>query len=160
MPGLFIGILLLSAAVADIIHYASPRPAATIKVQDARRFPAKAGDTLISVYNAYGGIYPGLADMAHKIFSPKTYPCNLCYQAFGNFGMKPGWKSFLDSLPFTITALHKEQFKKQYQPADLPLPAILLSNEDGTRILVSAAELNQPNSLEALISLVKTKLQP
>jgi hypothetical protein len=152
--------LLLVAAIADIVRYATPGPEQKTIVQDAGSFPVKEGTTFISVYNAYGGIFPGLADMVHKIVSPKTYPCNLCYQAFGNFGMKPVWKSFLDSLPFKKTALHIEQFKNQYQPADLPLPAILLSNENGTQLLVSAAELNQATSLEALIALVKSKLAP
>ena len=52
----------------------------------------------------------------------------------------------------------KEQFKNQYQPADLPLPAILLSNENGTQLLVSAAELNEATSLETLIQIVRNKL--
>ncbi len=157
--GLLFALLLLLAAIADVVRYATPGPHQPTVIQDAGSFPVKEGTTFIAVYNAYGGIFPGLADMVHKIASPGSYPCNLCYQAFGNFGMKPGWKSFLDSLPFETLALHKENFQKKYQPAQLRLPAILLSNENGTQLLVSATELNKATSLASLIAIVKSKLE-
>jgi len=156
--GLVVAAIVLVAVVADIIRYATPGADKKTLVQDAGSFPVKKGTTFIAVYNAYGGIFPGLVDMVHKIASPGTYPCNLCYQAFGNFGMKPGWKSFLDSLPFEKVALHKENFMKQYEPENLELPVILLSNANSTQVLVSAAELNKATSLENLLAIVKSKV--
>jgi len=156
--GLVVAAIVLVAVVADVIRYAKPGPDKKMVVQDAGSFPVKEGTTFIAVYNAYGGIFPGLADMVHKIASPGTYPCNLCYQAFGNFGMKPGWKSFLYSLPFGKSALHKENFIKQYEPATLELPVILLSNANSTQVLVSATELNKATSLESLVAIVKSKV--
>ena len=34
--------------------------------------------TLIFIYNANGGIFSAMADAAHKLVSPETYPCSLC----------------------------------------------------------------------------------
>ena len=39
------------------------------------------------VYNADGDVFSLVGDFAHKIFSPKTYNCNLCAITHGNFGM-------------------------------------------------------------------------
>ncbi len=155
---LVVAAIVLVAIVSDAIRYAKPGPDTKTIVQAAGSFSSQEGATFIAVYNAYGGIFPGLADMVHKIAAPGSYPCNLCYQAFGNFGMKPQWKSFLDSLPFEKTALHKENFKKNYEPATVELPVILLSNAKGTQVLVSAAELNKATSLESLIAIVRSKL--
>ncbi len=160
MFGLLAGVLVLTTLVLDVVRYATPGPDQKTLLQPAGSFPVKEGTNIIAVYNAYGGIFPGLADLVHKIAWPETYPCNLCKQAFGNFGVKPGWKTFLDSLPFEKMALHKENFKKRYQPADLQLPAILLRSEKGTELLVSAAEINETSSLAGLIALVQSKLKP
>jgi hypothetical protein len=34
--------------------------------------------SLVFVYNADSGVFNTLSDIAHKIFSPETYACNLC----------------------------------------------------------------------------------
>ncbi len=114
---------------------------------------------MILVYNAWGGIYPGIADIIHKEFFPSSYPCNLCFISFGAFGMKDEWKRFLDSLNYQKTELHKDQFKRNYQPADLPLPAILLSTENKTEVLLSAAEINRFHTLTELIDAVRNKIK-
>jgi hypothetical protein len=47
---------------------------------------------LLFVYNADGGLLPGLKDMFHKILSPGTYPCSLCAVTYGATAMRPEWK--------------------------------------------------------------------
>ena len=56
----------------------------------------KAG--LVFVYNADSGLFNAVSDAAHKIFSPRTYQCNLCALTHSAIGMRREWKQFLDSL--------------------------------------------------------------
>lgn len=157
--GLIVFCILLVAGVLDGIRYL--RPAKDVKqiVLPAKTFASSTANKMILVYNAWGGIYPGLADIIHKEFFPASYPCNLCYISFGTFGMKDEWKHFLDSLSYQKTALHKDQFKRNYQPSDMPLPAILLSGENKIEVLLSAEEINKFHTLTELIDAVKNKLQ-
>jgi hypothetical protein len=50
------------------------------------------------VYNADSGLFNLMSDIAHKVFAPATYPCNLCAFTHSPLGMRREWKSFLDSL--------------------------------------------------------------
>ncbi len=146
------------AAIMDGIRYLKPDVENKQKVQQQSSFPVSSAKELILVYNAYGGIYPGIEDIIHKSFLPKSYPCNLCYLTFGTFSMKPQWKEFLESLPYKKTELHKDEFKRKYQPESLPLPVILIGNGTTVEILVSAEEINQRKTLQQLKELVHQKL--
>ncbi|MBC7930780.1 MAG: hypothetical protein H7Z38_09495, partial [Rubrivivax sp.] len=53
---------------------------------------------LVFVYNADSGLFNALTDIAHKAFSPATYQCNLCALTHSTFGMRKGWKRFLETL--------------------------------------------------------------
>ncbi len=157
--GLIIVTFLLAGAIADAIRYLQPGSKQKIVIEPAQQFHLTNANELIMAYNANGGIYPGVADVIRKIFYPSTYPCNLCFLAFGNFGKKEAWKIFLEAIPYKKTELHKDEFRRKYQPANFPLPAILLSNGSETKVLVSAAEINQRHTLQGLIQLVQSKLQ-
>jgi len=150
--------ILLIAAIIDGIRYLKPDVENKKKVQQQSSFPVSSAKEMVLVYNAWGGIYPGLVDFIHKEFFPKTYPCNLCYQTFGTFGMKEEWRQFIDSLPLKKTELHKENFQRMYKPGDMQLPAILISNGKDVQLLFSAAELNQHKSLQELITATQKKL--
>lgn len=151
--------ILFIAAIFDAIRYLKPGAENKQKVQQESTFPITSAKEMILVYNAYGGIYPGIVDIIHKAFFPKSYPCNLCYLTFGTFRMRDEWKVFLDSLSYKKTGIHKDQFKKEYQPEDLPLPVILISDGSSTDLLVSAAEINKCKTLQQLKDLVRTKLK-
>ncbi len=45
---------------------------------------------LVFVYNADSGLFNTVTGMAHKIFSPGTYECNLCALTYSTFGMREG----------------------------------------------------------------------
>lgn len=150
--------ILIGAGVLDAIRYLKPAKQVKEIVLPAKAFPVAKAKKIILVYNAWGGIYPGIADVIHKAFFPSSYPCNLCFISFGTFGMKDAWKQFLDSLPYKRIELHKDRFKRNYQPEDMPLPAILLSDSSKTEVLLSAAELNTLNTLEELIETTRDKL--
>ncbi len=151
--------LLLLAGLADAIRYLQPDDKEPVVVKSSHNITRANARKLMLAYNAYGGIYPGIADFFHKILAPASYPCNLCYLTFGTFSMKPAWRNFLDSTSLEIQELHKDEFKREYAPPDLPLPAILISDDSATEVLLSAAEVNRMNSLTELIQAVKAKLQ-
>jgi len=157
--GLTVAIILLIAAILDAIRYLKPDAENKQKVQSQNTFPVSSANEIILVYNAYGGIYPGIEDVIHKEFFPATYPCNLCYQTFGTFGMKEEWKHFLDSLPYKRKELHKDEFKRNYQPRDLPLPAILLSDGKRVELLISAQQISKQKSLQHIKEIVSFNLK-
>lgn len=111
---------------------------------------------LVFVYNADGGAFDLLIDFAHKIFSPQTYPCNLCAITHSNFGMKKEWKEFLDSLDTPPEFLHANEFKAEYQFEEVELPAIFKEENGNLTLTVSAAAINECDSIDDL----KRRLSP
>jgi hypothetical protein len=110
--------------------------------------------TLIFVYNAGGGLFNGLADLAHKIFSPQTYSCNLCGLTYSHFGMKEEWKEFLGSLALPLEFLHRDEFQVGYGKAGIPLPAILTKRGNELTLLLDASAINSCKTLEDLQQLI------
>lgn len=85
---LSVATIVLLLALADAVRYLKPDAEKKEIVQSAHTFPVSSANEIILVYNAWGGIYPGVVDFVHKEFFPKSYPCNLCYQTFGTLSMK------------------------------------------------------------------------
>src|SRR2546423_6331319 len=83
------------------------------------------GPLLIFVYNAHSGLFNTVSDMAHKIFSPATYPCHLCALTHTNVGMRREWQDFIAGLHVPVEFLHADELVDKYRVADVPLPAIL-----------------------------------
>ncbi len=153
----FIILILSTGAIIDVVRYLKPGPTNKTIIRAAETFPASSAKEIILAYNAYGGIYPGIADIIHKEFFASTYPCKLCYLSFGTFGMKDEWKQFLDSLDYKIIQLHKDQVRKIYSPQNIPLPAILINDDVTTEVLVNAKEINGVHTLQQLKTLVASK---
>jgi len=150
--------LLLVLALFDAIRYLKSDADRKQNVQAQNSFPVSSATEIILVYNAWGGIYPGLVDFINKELFPASYPCNLCYQTFGTFSMKKEWKHYLEGLTYKTRELHKDNFQRLYKPGNLTLPLILVSDGSNVQILASAEELNQLKSLEALIKAVNYKM--
>ena len=150
--------LLLVPALFDAIRYLKSDADRKQNVQAQNSFHVSSATEIILVYNAWGGIYPGLVDFINKEFFPASYPCNLCYQTFGTFSMKKEWKHYLEGLPYKKRELHKDNFQRLYKPENLALPVILVTDGSNVQVLASAEELNQQRSLEALIEVVNYKL--
>ncbi len=72
--------VLLIAAVIDGLRYLKPGMENKQKIHQQDYFSVSSAKEIIFVYNAYGGIYPGIVDFVNEEFFPKSYPCNLCYQ--------------------------------------------------------------------------------
>jgi len=114
--------------------------------------------TLLFVYNADTGLFSVVTDYAHKIISPKTYPCNLCALTYGNMGMNNKWKEFIATIKVPIAFLHRDEFVKQYDLKDTQLPAAFFTQGESIKMLITHDELNACTSVEGLIDLVTKKI--
>ena len=113
---------------------------------------------LIFVYNANSGIGNAILDVAHKIFSPKTYACNLCAITFDTFSENKSWKAFRENSLLDMEFLHIDEFEKEYKNQAFTYPIILSKNNNHLSILLSAEAINKLGSVEDLISLIESEL--
>lgn len=113
---------------------------------------------LVFVYNADSGIFNTLTDIAHKIFSPDTYSCNLCAITYGNFAIRAEWKEFLETLDAELEFLHRDEFAAQYAMTGVELPAVFHKTGNALELWISAAEINGCGSMEELKSIITQKL--
>jgi hypothetical protein len=116
------------------------------------------GQKLIFVYNANGGLFSSISDFAHKILSPSTYQCNLCALTYGNFLVKDEWTTFVQNLPLKTVFLYKDEFFKHYK-IQVSLPAVFVRLNDTIKEIMSRDEIENCKSLEALKTLVVSKLK-
>ena len=114
---------------------------------------------LLFVYNADTGLFSVITDYAHKIISPKTYPCNLCALTYGNMGMNNKWKDFISNLKVPFGFLHRDEFVKQHASQETQLPAAFLQQGESVTLLITHDEINKCTSVEELIDLVTRKIE-
>jgi len=114
---------------------------------------------LIFVYNADSGYFNVIADIAHKIFSPSTYPCSLCDLTYGVFKINPEWDLFIKNAPIPFEFLHKDEFLANYKAlSKMALPTILLDTNGQIVPFITADSLSQVKSVQHLIDLILEKL--
>ncbi len=109
---------------------------------------------IVFVYNADSGVFNTLADVAHKIFSPQTYACNLCALTHTTFGMRGEWREFLDGLDCTPEFLHADELASRHGVSGVSLPAIFRRDGDRLDLLVAADAINDCRKLDDLKRLV------
>ena len=115
--------------------------------------------TVLFVYNADTGLFSVVTDYAHKILSPKTYPCNLCALTYGNMGMNKKWKEFIATFKVPIEFLHRDEFVKHHDVPDTELPAAFVKKGESVTTLITSSEINECTSVDALIGLVTKKVE-
>ena len=115
--------------------------------------------SVLFVYNADTGLFSVVTDYAHKILSPKTYPCNLCALTYGNMGMNKKWKEFIATLKVPIEFLHRDEFVKLHAVPDTELPAAFVKKGESVTTLITSSEINECTSVDALIELVTKKVE-
>ena len=109
--------------------------------------------TLLIVYNADEGLFAALGDAVHKAVSPDTYPCSLCAITYGAVRMRPEWRRYLKSLPYEVRFHHRPDFHRAHPSlAQLSLPAILLDEGSGPRVLLDAATLQRVSDVGGMIA--------
>jgi hypothetical protein len=119
----------------------------------------REGKKLLFVYNADTGLFSVITDYAHKIISPKTYPCNLCALTYGNMGMNNKWKDFISNLTVPFGFLHRDEFVKQHASQETQLPAAFLQEGNSVALLITHDEINKCTSVDELIDLVTKKIE-
>ena len=115
--------------------------------------------TLLFVYNADRGMFNTLSDMAHKVFSPRTYSCNLCALTYSTFSMRGEWKEFIESLGVELAFLHRDEFRKRGDGGEADLPAIFLKEDPGLEVLADAASINACKTMDELKNLIRERLE-
>ena len=114
--------------------------------------------TLVFVYNADSSIFNTVTDIAHKIFSPETYSCNLCAVTYGNFGIRAEWKEYLENIDAELEFLHRDELFDHYGVANVALPAIFRKESGELLPWISAEEINGCDSIIELKKLISEKL--
>lgn len=112
---------------------------------------------LIFVYNADSGLFNTVTDIAHKLFSPTTYECQLCAITHSAFSMRDEWKGFLNSIQHEMEFLHRDEWKTLHSEQADELPAVYYGNET-VELLIGSQEINQCNTIEELKKLIKDRL--
>ena len=115
--------------------------------------------TLVFVYNADSGVFNTLADVAHKIFSPRTYACNLCALTHTSVRMRGEWKQFLEGLGRPLEFLHADELAARYGLKGVPLPAVFTRDGAGLKVLAGAVAVNGCRTLDDLKRLVLERLK-
>lgn len=113
-----------------------------------------ARPTLVFVYNADSGVFNTLADVAHKIFSPQTYACNLCALTHTTVGMRGEWKRFLEGLDSPLEFLHADELRARYGVEGVALPAVFKRDGGRLEVLVGADSINGCRTLDELKQLM------
>jgi hypothetical protein len=113
----------------------------------------------VFVYNADSGLFSALTDSAHKLFSPKTYKCNLCKLTYGLKNMKNEWADFIKSLPCPIEFIHRDELHESHpETKSIELPSVFLEEDGKYKEVITAKEINATKTVEELVELVAGKL--
>lgn len=111
---------------------------------------------LVFVYNADSGMFNTLTDIAHKVFSPQTYSCNLCAISHSYFSERDEWKEFISGLGADCEFLHRDEFEKKYQLIDHTYPTVFLKNDTDLEICLDANVINECDSMDKLKEIIKS----
>ena len=109
---------------------------------------------LVFVYNADSGVFNTLADAAHKIFSPRTYACNLCALTHTAVRMRGEWKQFLEGLGRPLEFLHADELATRYGLKGVRLPAVFTKDGGELKALAGADSINACRTLDDLNRLI------
>lgn len=115
--------------------------------------------SLIFVYNGDSGFFNTVSDIAHKLLSPSTYPCNLCAITHGVIRIDTRWRDFVDSFGGELEFLHRNHYLSRADRLDVNLPVILERLSDkNLKVLVPAEEISVLASASELIQLIEMRL--
>lgn len=115
---------------------------------------------LIFIYNADTGLWNGMNDILHKIFSPATYPCSLCDLTHGVFSVRKEWADFLKNPPAEFVFLHKDEFVTKYPHlTNTPLPCIFYKAENKIQIFAEKNIIDKVENIATLKKLIISQLE-
>jgi len=106
--------------------------------------------TLLFVYNADSGLFNTVTDIAHKIFAPKSYSCDLCALTHGYFTVREEWKGFIEGLGVACEFLHRDQLGSLPEIDPGQLPAVYCREDGAWRCCLGPAEIAGCHGIPAL----------
>jgi hypothetical protein len=109
-----------------------------------------ASKHLVFVYNADSGMFNTLTDIAHKVFSPKTYECNLCAISHSYLSERSEWKDFIEELGVECEFLHRDEFLTKYTSEEKTFPVILELLDGELKQGLSTDKINTCKSMDDL----------
>ena len=112
---------------------------------------------IVFVYNADSGVFNLLSDVAHKIFSPQTYSCNLCAITHGTLGMKEEWREYLKTLKVPFEFLHADEFKVKHRIENVELPAVFKQENGELQLMIDSKTINSCHSVDDLRRIIDMK---
>lgn len=109
--------------------------------------------TLTFAYRAERGTFNALTHTLHRVFSPETYECRLCYFTHSSSGMLRPFKDYLENRPEDIAFYHRKEFQSAFPEIDAELPLVLLQEPDSEKphILLDRADIESCSRLSDLI---------
>ncbi len=113
---------------------------------------------LVFVYNADSGMFNTLTDIAHKIFSPQTYECNLCAISHSYLSERSEWRDFIQELDAECEFLHRDEFLKKYASDEKNFPLIFENVDNKLVLKLSADDINKCQSMDELKSAITASL--
>lgn len=117
----------------------------------------KARPRLLFVYNADSGLFNALGDIGHKLFSPETYPCQLCALTHGLLRERQDWRGFIGTLEADCEFLHRDQFHKRFLGLVQPLPAVFRLVDGSPRACLDPGALAAAAGIDDLKQLILTR---
>ena len=112
---------------------------------------------IVFVYNADSGVFNLLSDVAHKIFSPQTYSCNLCAITHGTLGMKEEWREYLKTLKVPFEFLHADEFKTKHRIENVELPSVFKQENGELQLMIDSKTINSCHSVDDLRRIIDMK---
>lgn len=112
---------------------------------------------LVFVYNADSGMFNTLTDIAHKIFSPQTYSCQLCAISHSYFSERDEWKDFIKQLDIECEFLHRDEFRQKYHITNVEFPAVFELSGENLSLCLPGEKINQCQSMEDLKEAITTQ---
>ena len=113
---------------------------------------------LVFIYKAESGLLNKLKDAVHKTFKPETYPCKLCDITYSPVHMRAQWKRFVEQFPLNVEFSYTDLIEAEHPEAGLEYPCACLRQSGDLSALISADQMNTCETIDELISLVKTSL--
>lgn len=115
-------------------------------------------EELIFVYNADKDALNALIGYAHKVFSPSTYPCELCNLTHSNIGERRIWKDFRMSQHVTMSFIYKAEFNERFNiTTNLPVVISILNGIE--TVVLTKEEMAALANANELMHAIRTKMQ-
>ncbi|MCH2228882.1 MAG: hypothetical protein MK105_00960 [Crocinitomicaceae bacterium] len=113
---------------------------------------------VLFVYNAEKQVVSAAFGFLHKLFSPDTYPCELCLITHSGFGERKSWAKLKAESGLDLCFMYRSEFELRFNQ-NIELPAVFVLIENVPITIMSKSELARLKEPEELIHLLNLKLQ-